>query len=310
VKQVQWANSGHAILGDFERSTTDCAPCHTHEGFIERIATGAMTTAADIMDPSPQNCRTCHQIHTTYTSADFALTTTAPFDLWFSGNTVDFGEGTLCANCHQARIPSPAPVIDGSGTGVTITSAFYGLHHSPVANVLGGTGLIEIPGNTAYPGGPSSHGNTSVNADGCVTCHMAQAFGAQAGGHTLWMSYDYHGAEVDNIAGCLTCHSATLTDFEYAGVHDLVWADVDGNGVIDVGTDTGYLVQLKDLLITAGLLTASDGGVAGTFTDLEAAALVNYQALREDKSHGIHNPPYYLAILKNSIEALGGTPTP
>jgi hypothetical protein len=265
-----------------------------------------MTTAADIMDPSPQNCRTCHQIHTTYTSADYALTTTAPFDLWFSGFSVDFGAGTLCANCHQGRPISPVPVVDGTGTGVTVTSSRYGLHHSPVANILGGQGLIEIPGSATYPGGPSSHGNTSTNADGCITCHMAEAFGAQAGGHTLWMAYDYHGSEVDNIAGCETCHS-TISDFGYAGTQAAFWVDTDANGVIDA-TDAGWLPQLKGLLITAGVFTAGDAAVSGAMTDIQAAAIVNYQALREDKSKGVHNPAYAVAIVKNTISALGGTP--
>jgi hypothetical protein len=266
-----------------------------------------MTTAADIMDPSPQNCRTCHQIHTTYTNADYALTTTAPFNLWFSGNSVDFGAGTLCANCHQGRTLSSTPVLDGTGTGITITNTRFNLHHSPVANILGGTGMLEIPGNATYPGGPNSHGNTAVNADGCVTCHMAEAFGASAGGHSLWMSYDYHGSEVDNIAGCEGCHS-TISDFGYAGVQDAVWDDVNGDHVVDAGSDTGWLPQLKGLLITAGLLNAGDQSQSGTWTDNQAAALVNYFSIWEDKSKGVHNPPYVIALLKNSIEALGGTP--
>ncbi|MGB5463732.1 MAG: hypothetical protein WBM92_10240, partial [Aureibaculum sp.] len=36
----------------------------------------------------------------------------------------------------------------------------------------------------------------------------------------------------------------------------------------------------------------------------EAQAIWNYKTLFEDKSNGIHNPVYSMALLKNSIEAL------
>jgi hypothetical protein len=41
AKQLQFSNSIHRIGGNFERNATSCAVCHTHEGFIERLETGA-----------------------------------------------------------------------------------------------------------------------------------------------------------------------------------------------------------------------------------------------------------------------------
>jgi hypothetical protein len=32
--------------------------------------------------------------------------------------------------------------------------------------------------------------------------------------------------------------------------------------------------------------------------------MLNYITLEEDRSSGIHNPPYFVALLTNSIEAL------
>lgn len=57
-----------------------CTACHSSEGFQEMVATsmGIENFKEATPNPSPQNCRTCHQIHTTYTRADFALKTTAP----------------------------------------------------------------------------------------------------------------------------------------------------------------------------------------------------------------------------------------
>ena len=35
AKQVQYEKSTHRLGGNFERSTTSCAPCHTHQGFVQ-----------------------------------------------------------------------------------------------------------------------------------------------------------------------------------------------------------------------------------------------------------------------------------
>ena len=40
AKQVQYEASTHRTGGNFERSDADCAACHTHQGFLERLATG------------------------------------------------------------------------------------------------------------------------------------------------------------------------------------------------------------------------------------------------------------------------------
>jgi hypothetical protein len=287
ARELQYKNSVHYTGGDFERSTAPCAACHTHEGFIERIASGAQT-AGPIDQPSPPNCRTCHQIHTTYTDADFAFTATAPVDLWYApGQSVDFGKGNLCAQCHQARPVDPLPAIGGAD--VAVTSTRYGTHHSPVAEVMGGVGLFDFSGNVA--GGPFRHGESDV---GCPTCHMAMPFGAQAGGHTMAMTYDYHGSEEDNVAGCMSagCHSAgSVVDFDKFGDQTEVQSRLDA---------------LATLLRAKGIMAAapSTSSVAGTWPANVAAAFVNWQTINEDKSLGIHNPPYVLGILQASIDAM------
>ncbi len=283
AREVQYQASKHYTGGNFERSTAECAVCHTSEGFVERIATGAETDSADIKNPSPPNCRTCHQIHTTYTDADYAFTTTDPVDLWAEpGTSVDFGTGNLCAQCHQAR-PEFGDIVPDT-TSYTITSPYWGAHHSPVAEVLGGTGLFEFTGSRTIAGGPSTHGESDV---GCPTCHMAQPFGAQAGGHTMNMSYEYHGSTVDNIAGCETCHSS-VTDFDYAGVQTTVQTRLD---------------SLRVLLDSAGIMSGTSL-VPGTYQGELAAAYINYQAINEDKSMGVHNPKYVQDVLQNTIETV------
>jgi hypothetical protein len=255
---------------------------------MEVLATGATATAADIDNPTPPNCRTCHQIHTTYTETDYALTQPSPVALMATpGATVNFGGGNLCASCHQARPVSPMPTIGGAD--VTVTSSRYGTHHSPVAQIMGGTGLFAFSGSADIEGGFHWHGGPTV---GCATCHMATAFGSQAGGHTFNMTYDYHGTEEENVAGCMSagCHSS-----------------VDSFGKWGVQAEAEWkLDELAGLLRTIGIMAAepSVSSVPGTWPADVAAAFLNWQTIYEDKSTGLHNPPYVLGVLQNTIEKM------
>ena len=69
--------------------------------------------------------------------------------------------------------------------------------------MLAGTGGVEFAGTATYGNSP----HTTAITDACVTCHMAEAYGSQAGGHTWNMTYDYHGQETLNDAACQTCHT-------------------------------------------------------------------------------------------------------
>ncbi len=280
AKSLQWEASVHATGGNFERNTKNCAPCHTSQGFLERIKTGADTTLATIENPAPQNCYTCHEIHQTYTPADWTNTTTSPVELWINGTIVDFGKGNLCANCHQPRIPNPLPIIGGDS--VIITSPYWGVHHGPQAGILAGTGGYEIGS------GYSNSDHTTVVTDGCVTCHMAEAFGVQAGGHQMGMTYLYHGHEKINTTGCITCHPS--------GIDAKI--EATQTEVLDL------LTQLKTLLIDHGAMTETGGIITGKMSCDVAGGVLNYNMVEADGSEGVHNANYVRTLLTNSIQAL------
>jgi len=197
------------------------------------------------------------------------------------------GNGNLCASCHQGRAVSGAPVIDGPD--VTITSSRYGVHHGPQSLVLSAQGAYAFEGSENIPSGPNTHGNPAANADGCVGCHMATAYGAQSGGHTWKMAYDYHGNMEDNVAGCNTgaCHDGDVDDFEYEDVQ----AEVEG-----------LLADLATELQRVGIMRADHYANTGTWAANLAAAFINWQMLEEDRSLGIHSPRYVPRVLQNTIE--------
>ena len=278
----QYAASTHGSGPNFERDGSGCNLCHTHQGFMTVVNGEAAPT--NIEQPAPVNCRTCHQIHTTYTGDDFALTWTDDVDLELGG-VVSLGDGNLCANCHQARTPSPNPTIDGAD--VAVTSYRFGTHHGPQANVVAGEGLYEFAGSVTYPTGAGPH-----TATGCNTCHMAEPFGAQAGGHTWAMTYDYHGSTEELVTGCQNCHE-TATSFAILG---------------DVPAQVETLLgDLETLLRAQGILIDTLGAEyarPGTYSANLAAAYVNWQSITEDRSMGLHFPGYVVALLTNTIEAI------
>ena len=78
-KEAQFRESSvHGTGESFIRGEgTDCAGCHGTEGSKARINAGLLPHDASVVgvtNVSPMDCRTCHNIHTTYTKEDFSLT--------------------------------------------------------------------------------------------------------------------------------------------------------------------------------------------------------------------------------------------
>ncbi|MFC2072373.1 hypothetical protein ACFLUU_06675 [Chloroflexota bacterium] len=280
ARQVQWASSAKATGGNFERNGTDCAYCHTNEGFIAgSLSADTQEVAVAPDNPSPIQCRTCHEIHETYTSADWDLRATAPVTLLTTGDTYDKGKSNLCANCHQPREATVPPQVGGGD--VEITSTRYGPHHGPQSSMLMGTG-----GYGDYTG---SNVHYDFTTDGCVVCHMATPYGAQAGGHTFGVGYEYHEVLEPNLAACDSCH-ADIEDFDRNGAQTEVLALIE---------------EAKALLIAEGLLQENGSStVTGTFSSAQAGAVYNYKYVTEDRSIGTHNPAYTKFLLQTAIDAL------
>jgi hypothetical protein len=283
--------SGHATGTSFARgSSTSCAQCHGSEGYVDYVTNGAIN-AEGYSNPSPFSCVTCHDKHGTFDfendGHDFALRHFDPVTLVIDDATVvDYG-GTSnnCVVCHQPRNSYAVP---GPTDDYTITSYRFGPHHGPQGTLVEGVMGANIAGTTGYPGvGTASHRTGSS----CVDCHMGASTDTSKGLHS-WSPTE---------ASCTVCHT---------------------NGVpTDVMLETGKtfaqgMEELHTLLFDqkyideSGYVLGGDGvNRAGSSNPLVAPAKVaqaiwNYKTLEEDKSHGVHNPGYAKALLKNSIEAL------
>lgn len=288
AKQDQWAASVHATGGhSYYGSRVDCAPCHTSQGFLEVVSTGDDTTVATIPDPAQPNCRTCHKIHDAYDVTDWALTTTtAVVPMIDATASIDIGDGNLCANCHQAR-PEDVPAANATVADSTDLDSHFGPHHGPQSNILAGIGGWEVE-----PAGYMTYANSAHTSfpDGCITCHMADAYGAYAGGHTMKIRYVRSDRARFYDEGCVTCHADAEDEADAFAVEIQALLDA-------LETD---LVALGGLVADGEEFEPGDG----KFNDIIAGAVWNYVLVLEDKSMGAHNPKYVEALLTNAKLAL------
>ncbi|MDX1435335.1 MAG: cytochrome c3 family protein [Anaerolineales bacterium] len=268
-KHTAWSESLHGNGEAFGRGTRNsCAGCHSGGAFSTMVvAQGLNPGELEEGDPNPtrQDCRACHQIHETYTSADWALETTDPVDLYaVEGVTFDGGQGNLCANCHQPRRIFPE-AEDGVVTGIT---EHWGPHHGPQSSMLLGVG-------GSVEGSPGAH---YLAVEGtCVACHLGD--GAD---HSFEPTVDR----------CLACH-ADAESMDINGVQTEIQALIDelgdalvAEGVLSENSPDGHPIVEE----------AEEGVAAALFNWLYVA--------HEDKSLGVHNPAYTRALLEAGLAAL------
>lgn len=275
--KANWTTSIHGtgagLASAGERNT--CAGCHDGATFSEMIAAGQNFTQIESGNAAPthQDCRTCHQIHVTFTGEDWALETTAPVALVASGQTFEGGTGNLCAHCHQARrYLAGFAAKDAAGTvipGQYTATARFNTHYSVQVDVLMGSLDFSIA-----EGKPSGHYTMVENT--CVACHMGEQ--------------DVHTFEAQ-LGSCVACHA----DAE----------NFDVNGFV-TDFDAKY-AELEAALLAKGMIVEQDGAyvtVPGTYETGPAEALFFYNLVYQDGSQGIHNPTYFTALLDAALEAL------
>jgi hypothetical protein len=267
-KQTAWGESTHGTGEAYGRGkSASCAACHSGGGFSAMVAAGLTPDTVEAGDPNPtrQDCRACHQIHTSYTDADWALETTAPVALYaFEDVTFDGGKGNLCANCHQPRRAIAAADPNGN---IEVDSTHWGPHHGPQSAMMLGVG-----GAGDVVGGPGAH--FMLVRGTCVACHVGKD-----------MNHDFE----PDVSACTTCHS-DAEDFDIDGLQTEVAA---------------LIAELGELLKDKGLLDEEGEPIVGEYPAAQASALWNYILIEiEDGSLGVHNPGYTKALLESSIAAL------
>jgi hypothetical protein len=272
--------SGHAEGGatGYAGGRDRCAKCHSNEGFIDYVTTGAAT---NYENPTNISCTTCHEMHTSFDfetdGFDYALRIVSPVTLTEDPTyTIDYGKDAqtshICATCHQPRDTFEANIQED---GTVDVGSRFGPHYGAQSVLLEGIQGAELDGYE-YPDAKSAGHRTGSS---CNSCHMGEPTDPVVDGNHTW---------VPTTTSCTVCHT---------------------NGVPSEvsGYEEAYKT-LEDLLLAEGLLYVDDeGGIrpqAGIYDLIPAAALWNYRMLYYDHSHRVHNPVYARALIQNSIDAL------
>jgi 5-methylcytosine-specific restriction endonuclease McrA len=273
VAKIFQYNASHHASGSTlsEAAQAACAPCHSSQGFAEVNASGMFNAPSGVTDAAPINCRTCHQIHKTYTNADWSLATTAQYRWRFDSTqtqhfTANHGTANLCGRCHQARVASPGLSKPSSNTdSISITSSRWGPHHGPQSNILAGKGAYN---DASFENSP--HRDTV----GCMGCHGANAVGNVLGGHTLIINSPTNG---ENFAVCKPCHPSA-TSFDISGAQTTI---------------TGLYNALKLKLATFGMLDTVNMVIKPKkYAQADLAVYWNFMLIYADRSIGVHNYQY------------------
>jgi hypothetical protein len=277
--EVSKHGSGIAMAEEYGNKS--CSFCHSGNAFIDGIAGGTnfSNQAAGAAEPTRQDCYACHNIHTTYTKADFGLRTETAVDLVVAKQKFDGGAGNLCANCHQAR-RYMANFVDKTDATKFAATARFNTHYSSQVDVM--LGSVDVNAALGVEGKAGPH---SAVPDTCVGCHMGDA-----------KNHDFKA----QLGACVKCHAdATSTDVK--------------------GFPTALAAKVKTLeealLAKKLIMTSAEGGysaVASVGADGQpvgvdaktAGAIFTYFLYEEDGSLGVHNPAYFTALVDAAIAAL------
>lgn len=312
------AHSAGAIAVDYAGGRTSCAQCHSHEGFLEFDRTGKV--AESITNPSAWECKTCHNIHTTFEQTDYALRLGDPVVLLAGGTTVDGANNNTCINCHQSRRgyvdydnatedktydrkftgddiaaytnaavgPAGTIVLDETGTIDTLRVTFDvpTLTHAYISSTHAGPHHGPQGNIWAGTGGVTA---TDViyekHADGCVKCHMGPE-----SGHSF----------IPKEENCTVtdCHGSSkqpaLDTFEAR----IMAVGMALDALHAVHYDDAYYQEEKTAF----------GSFHPMYASLDRAtfkAWWNFQIVLEDRSKSAHNPTYMEALLSEAETTLG-----
>ena len=320
---TQWDASGHDATDYDERgfhgghsigafvgyagNRAGCAACHSGSGYAQWDNEGKPVNSIGLpasisVVPAGTNisCAACHDPHDATSIHQLRLSDTQLGD----GTPVTFdlyGTGAQCMECHRSRRDAAVYASDPNSG-----SSHFGPHHGPQADMLIGANAPAFPelGNKILPSSP----HAVAGGNSCVDCHMAGEKGFDddgnvvvVGGHSFNMN-DVLGN--DHVEVCTPCHGEvgeTFKEKKYFKNND---ADHDGDG-----TAEGLQEEVHGMLeILATYLPQDEDGNVDMSSKTNPPAVVRagyaYMWVEEDRSFGIHNPQFTVALLQVAIESM------
>lgn len=277
----------------------NCSRCHSADGLPLYLEQGVEINQHI---SNGFQCETCHG------GEEWPARYTVSSVTFPSGASVAVGEGDdsgLCMSCHQGRESGESVTKAVAGlpaNAVSDTLRFINVHYFPA-----GASRFGSEANVGYEFSGKTYAGYFEHVEGfqaCTDCH------------------DAHELEV-KTENCFTCHAGV------EDVKDIRMSEVDYDGDGDAAEGMyNELATLKEALYAAmQAYSANTAGVDGivynasrypyyfndagesyaTWTPNLLAAAYNYQYASKDPGGFAHNGEYFVQLLIDSIQAVGGS---
>jgi hypothetical protein len=221
-------------------------------------------------------------------------------------NGGNYGPGSTCMFCHRSRVDVTNYL---TATGNVITSAHWGPHEGPQADLFTGVGGYQYSGQTY---GEATHEQKLS----CVDCHMVTvAANSGVPDHSF----------TPQLSACLNCH-AGATNFDVNGFETDIKAGLtemetflNGQGLLTRASAAAATAPFYPPLTTAQIGDGNwsqdnpvPGGSldGGLLTQDQAGAIYNYILIARGGAYGVHNPKYIGELLYDSYAAVSGSTLP
>lgn len=302
----QWVTSAHARPITFAAEEEGCKNCHdgqtfseTGGGFQPRLGaestgTGGSTGATGSAETTPArdwvvatDCRACH------TAAGAQIAGDGQVDQIPSIDTAEGGLGAVCMACHNGW--HPAGARDGE----------MGAPHGSVqTDMLYGVNVVPVQGGGGTQSDVESESPHLKVTNTCAGCHVSGSGGSP--NHTFKVE-SYKGCQREN------CHNQDMTqggtareDYDGDGQTEKFQLEVDG--LLDtLQSEINRSAGTSSFSSAQGQVVFEGGNVSAS--DPAYGAAYNYFFVRNDRSRGVHNGPFTIQLLQESLAALstGGT---
>ena len=298
-------HGGHAVgaFVGYAGGRNGCAACHSGSGYVlwdkegkPVDGNGLPSRTSYVPEGTNISCATCHDPHDGTSIHQLRLSDTQLGD----GTPVTFekyGTGAQCMECHRSRRYAKE-YASNPASG----SSHFGPHHGPQADMLIGANAPDF--GVKFPTSPHA-----LLGNSCVDCHMSNAGGSfddngdvvLVGGHSFNMN-DHSGN--DNVKVCESCHGDVGATFKEKQYFMNGMADHDGDGAVE-----GLQEEVHGMLATlATYLPQKDDGSVDMSSKTNSPAIVRagyaYMWVEEDRSFGIHNPAFTVALLQVAMESM------
>jgi hypothetical protein len=315
-----------------DNATAECTTCHDpHVETVTRSTAPAVTTTKHVRLPEALS------FNTSLDSVNRVFT-------FLDGTAVPetIGNSLMCVFCHQGR--SSGLVLNKAKFGLAADNSgrrFENDHYLAAGAVLWGRNGYEYSGRSYTR--DFAH-NTDADNGNCTGCHMNNSNTGTEGGHT-WKMVSDAGVENVASCNVSGCHGSPIgiepvADFRTFNPNDM---DYDGDGAVNGvaaeigGFDLdangapldGLLGDLHAALVAEGFLYnatrypyffKADGSstTPSDWTNENLAAAFNlnmaFKTVKQfsplagggfEGGTNIHNPPYTVQMLVDSLESLG-----